>query len=198
MSKTLDHLISELSKLPGIGGKSAERIAYHILKREQHDNENLGKMILALKSQVRPCKNCGNYAENELCDICNNSQRDKSLLCIVEEAKDIRIFERLKVYKGHYHVLGGVISPLHGIGPENLNITRLVERIDSDNIREIIIALSQTTEAELTGLYLNKLLQKNKIKITKLLAGIPVGSDLEYIDIMTLSRSFEGRQDFEK
>lgn len=196
MSRSLDHLVSELSKLPGIGGKSAERLAYHLLKREQGENEALAGAIETLKKVVRPCHKCGNHAESELCEICSDTRRDSGLLCIVEEAKDIRIFERLKVFKGLYHVLGGVISPLHGVGPENLSIDALMERIRKGGVREVIIALSQTTEGELTGLYVNRLLQKTGVKVTKLLAGIPVGSDLEYVDILTLSRSFEGRQDF--
>jgi recombination protein RecR len=196
MSRSLDHLVSELSKLPGIGGKSAERLAYHLLKREQQENEALAGAIATLKKLVRPCRKCGNHAEADLCEICSDPKRDSSLLCIVEEAKDIRIFERLKVFKGLYHVLGGVISPLHGVGPEDLSIDPLLDRVGTGEVREVIIALSQTTEGELTGLYVNRMLQKKGVKVTKLLAGIPVGSDLEYVDILTLSRSFEGRQDF--
>ncbi len=196
MSNKLDLLIAEFSKLPGIGEKSAERIAYHLLKRTAEENKILGESVSSIKDVVKKCDSCGNYSETPICEICSDIRRNKNQLCIVEEAKNIKIFERLKVYKGLYHVLGGVISPLHGIGPENLNIDQLIKKLEKDDIKEIIIALNQTTEAELTGLYLHKLLEKYKIKMSRLLSGIPVGSDLEYVDILTLSRSFEGRQNF--
>lgn len=196
MSLTIESLVHELSKLPGIGRKSAERLTYFFLKREQTENVILGEQISELKNKILTCKICGNFSETEVCPICLDEIRNHQLICIVEQAKDIALFERLHVHKGVYHVLSGLLSPLTGVGPNELNVDSLVERIKKDKVTEIILAINETTEGEMTSLYLKKILEKFDLKITKLLAGIPVGSDLEYIDFMTLTKSFEGRRSF--
>jgi recombination protein RecR len=194
VKRFLEGLIAELSKLPGVGEKSAERMALFLLKRGQNENESLATFVRDLKRVVHPCPVCGNYAEAELCEVCSATDRDRTQLCVVEEARYIRILEKTRVFRGVYHVLGGVISPVHGIGPDELNIKTLVKRMEGGGIREIILALNQTTEAELTGLYLAKLLKPFDVSLSRLTAGVPVGADLEFIDVLTLSKSFEGRQ----
>lgn len=196
MSGFLESLTSELNKLPGIGEKSAERIAYHLLKRPEGENRRLADFIAGLKDKVRFCRECGFFTETDICGICSDPGRDRSQICVVEEPKDVMIFEKLKLFRGLYHVLGGIISPLNGIGPEDLRIDQLLNRVKSGKISEVIIAFGQTTESELTGLYLNKRLAESGVEVTKLRAGIPVGSDLEFVDVLTLGRSFEGRQGY--
>jgi len=197
MSQFLNDLIAELAKLPGIGEKNAERIAYFMLKRPDDENRNLGGHIGGLKDKVRFCNICGNFTEEEICSICSDPARDLSRVCVVEEPKYIKIFEKLKIFKGVYHVLGGVISPLNGIGPSDLAIDSLIEKAGKNRVSEVILALNQTTEAELTGLYIHKLLKPLNVSVSKLMAGIPIGSDIEYIDVLTLSRSFEGRSKYQ-
>jgi recombination protein RecR len=196
MSGYLENLTAELNKLPGIGEKSAERIAYNLLKRGADENQRLGQLIAGLKEKVHFCKDCGFFTEEVLCTICGDETRDRSQICVVEEPKDVIIFEKLRLFHGLYHVLGGIISPLNGIGPEDLRIQGLLERASGGKVSEVILAFGQTTESDLTGLYLNKKLKELNIKVSKLRAGIPVGSDLEFVDILTLGRSFEGRQTF--
>ena len=196
MNTAIHALIHELSKLPGIGTKSAERITYFLLIRDQNENLVLGEKIQELKNKILFCKICGNFSEETVCPICTDENRNHKQICIVEEPKDIDIFERLHVYKGVYHVLGGLISPLHGIGPDKLNVAALTGRIKKDRVTEIILALNETTEGEMTALYLKKILDAYNLKMTKLSIGIPVGSDLEYVDLMTLTKAFEGRHVF--
>jgi len=194
MKNFFENLISEITKLPGIGEKTAERIVLYMLKRDEKENESLAMYIKDLKKIIKSCSICGNFSEKEICNICSDPERDRKKICVVEEARYIRILEKTELFKGLYHVLGGVISPIHGIGPEQLKVKELIERVQKENTEEIILALNQTTEAELTGLYLAKILKSYNVTITRLLSGIPVGTDLEFVDIMTLSRSIEGRQ----
>lgn len=194
MPSFLDRLIAELAKLPGLGPKSAERVALHLLKRDQTENDALATAIRDLKATVHPCRICGNYAETDLCDICSNPSRDPTLLCVVEEPRYIRIIEKTGVFKGLYHVLGGTLSPVHGIGPEQLDFPRLRRRIEEGGVTELILALNQTAEAELTGLYIAQNLKPLGLRISRLTTGVPVGADLEFVDILTLSKSFESRQ----
>jgi recombination protein RecR len=196
MSRFLNELIAELAKLPGIGEKNAERIAYHLLKRPADENRNLGNHIESLQEKVRFCGVCGNFTEERTCSICEDPSRDRTRVCVVEEPKYIKIFEKLKIFRGVYHVLGGVISPLNGVGPSDLAIDSLVEKARKDGVTEVILALNQTTEAELTGFYIHKLLKPLNVGVSKLMAGIPVGSDIEYIDVLTLSKSFESRSKY--
>lgn len=194
MASFLDRLVAELAKLPGLGPKSAERVALHLLKREQTENDALATAIRDLKTAVHPCPVCGNYAEAELCDICSDPRRDRTVLCVVEEPRYIRIIEKTGIFKGLYHVLGGTLSPVHGIGPEQLDFPRLRRRVEEAGITELILALNQTAEAELTGLYIAQNLKPLGVRISRLTTGVPVGADLEFVDLLTLSKSFESRQ----
>ena len=184
-------LIEELSRLPGIGKKTAQRLAFHILKVDTSIVYRLSDSLKDVKNKVRSCSSCGGITEEETCVICNDPKRDNNQLCIVEDAPDIYVFERTNIFKGTYHVLGGALSPLDGIGPDELNMGRLMERIKPG--MEIIIATNPTVEGETTALYISKKLSDSDVKVTRLARGIPVGGDLEYTDEATLIRAMEGR-----
>ena len=184
-------LIEELSRLPGIGKKTAHRLAFHILKTDTSIVYRLSDSLKDVKNKVRSCSSCGGITEDETCVICNDPRRDNNQLCIVEDAPDIYVFERTNIFKGTYHVLGGALSPLDGIGPDELNMGRLMERIKSG--MEIILATNPTVEGETTALYISKKLSDSDVKVTRLARGIPVGGDLEYTDEATLIRAMEGR-----
>ena len=184
-------LIEELSRLPGIGKKTAQRLAFHILKADTSIVYRLSDSLKDVKNKVRSCSSCGGITEEETCVICNDPKRDNNQLCIVEDAPDIYVFERTNIFKGTYHVLGGALSPLDGIGPDELNMGRLMERIKPG--MEIIIATNPTVEGETTALYISKKLSDSDVKVTRLARGIPVGGDLEYTDEATLIRAMEGR-----
>ena len=184
-------LIEELSRLPGIGKKTAQRLAFHILKEDTSIVYRLSDSLKDVKNKVRSCSSCGGITEEETCVICNDPKRDNNQLCIVEDAPDIYVFERTNIFKGTYHVLGGALSPLDGIGPDELNMGRLMDRIEPG--MEIIIATNPTVEGETTALYISKKLSDSEVKITRLARGIPVGGDLEYTDEATLIRAMEGR-----
>ena len=184
-------LIEELSRLPGIGKKTAQRLAFHILKEDTSIVYRLSDSLKDVKNKVRSCSSCGGITEEETCVICNDPKRDNNQLCIVEDAPDIYVFERTNIFKGTYHVLGGALSPLDGIGPDELNMGRLMDRIKPR--MEIIIATNPTVEGETTALYISKKLSDSEVKITRLARGIPVGGDLEYTDEATLIRAMEGR-----
>ena len=190
-SEAVERAIHELSKLPGVGRKSAQRHVFYLLKTSQDEVEALAQALVDLKTKVRHCSICFNITENDLCNICTNEDRDKTTICIVEEANDVVALERTFEYKGLYHVLGGVLSPLDGVGPDDLRIKELMTRLD--NINEIIIATNPNTEGEATAIYLSKLIKPFNIKLTRIARGIPVGADLEYADEVTLSRALEGR-----
>ena len=184
-------LIEELSRLPGIGKKTAQRLTFHLLKADTSIVYRLSDSLKDVKNKVRSCSSCGGITEEETCVICNDPKRDNNQLCIVEDAPDIYVFERTNIFKGTYHVLGGALSPLDGIGPDELNMGRLMERIKPG--MEIIIATNPTVEGETTALYISKKLSDSDVKVTRLARGIPVGGDLEYTDEATLIRAMEGR-----
>ena len=191
----LERLTQRLSKLPGLGQKSASRIAYFLLKADQSYIESLSRDMIELKEKIKPCQICGYYTESDICSICNDQQRDKSIICIVEQSKDIRAIESTHEYNGVYHVLEGAISPIDGIGPDDLTFDRLFERIKNITVKEIIIATNPTVEGETTALYLVKNLKDNNIKVTRIALGIPLGGDLEYADSITLARALKGRNE---
>ena len=195
--KPIQNLITEFSKLPGIGPRTAVRFVFSLLRCPDYDAELLGKAILNLKKETKVCKNCFNISEKELCEFCLNPKRDRSIVCIVEEAINIPAIENTKRFNGLYHVLGGVIKPNEGISPDNLNIKELIERIKGNGIKEIIIATNPNTEGETTALYLVKILKSFNIKITRLARGLSTGSDLEYADEMTISNALAGRREYE-
>jgi len=192
----IERLISELSKLPGIGRKSALRLVIHILKQSNAAVEQLASALVETKNKIKECDICFNLTENSLCSICESERRDKTIICIVEEPTDIMAIERSGEYRGLYHVLGGVISPLDGIGPEDLHIKELISRVG--DIEEIIIATNPSIEGDTTTLYLQKELGALGIKVTRIARGIPMGSALEHADAVTLIRAFEGRMEVEK
>ena len=192
----LDSLITSLSQLPGIGRKSAARMAYFLLKSDAAFNFKLGDQIKELKSRIKTCNVCGNYTETQPCEICSDPRKDQSLICVVEQAQDVIPILNTNEYPGVFHVLQGVLSPLEGIGPDDLTISILKNRINAGNIREIILATNPTVEGDTTALYLVNLFKDKGIKITRLASGIPVGGDLEYADKLTLSRSLKGRTEF--
>ncbi len=189
--ESVNQLIRELSRLPGIGQKTAQRLTFHILKSDQNDVERLARSLMDIKSKTDSCTICGAITETDPCGICNDSKRDDYLICIVEDAQDIYAFEKTNSFRGKYHVLGGVISPLDGIGPDDLNLEKLYSRVESGT--EIVLATNPSIEGDTTALYLAKVLTKKKVKITRLARGIPVGSEIEYMDEITLIRAMEGR-----
>jgi recombination protein RecR len=190
-----ERLIDELSKLPGVGPKSAQRLAFFLLKQSDEFVENLAKTILNLKKNVKYCSICCNLTEIDPCEICSNPQRNHSIICVVAEPKDVWAIERTKQYNGVYHVLGGIISPLDGIFPEDLRIMELKRRVEKGNIEEVIIATNSTTEGEATAVYITKILMDYKIKVTRLAFGLPIGTELDFADELTLIHALEGRKE---
>jgi recombination protein RecR len=190
----VQELIDELGRLPGVGPKSAQRIAFHILESDNEDMSRLANAILTVKERVKFCTICGNVAEQETCSICRDPRRDPSAICVVEESKDVIAVERTRSFRGRYHVLGGSINPIAGIGPEQLRIRELLSRLSDDQVQEIIIATDPNLEGEATATYLVRMLKTIGIKVTRLASGLPVGGDLEYADEITLGRAFEGRR----
>jgi recombination protein RecR len=187
-------LIDELGRLPGVGPKSAQRIAFHILGADPADVRRLAEVLLEVKDKVRFCVTCGNVAEETQCRICRDPRRDLSLICVVEEAKDVVAIERTREFRGRYHVLGGAISPIEGVGPDDLRIKELMQRLADGEITEVILATDPNLEGEATATYLTRLLRPMGLRITRLASGLPVGGDLEYADEVTLGRAFEGRR----
>lgn len=193
-SKLIEQAIIEVAKLPGIGKKSALRIVLHLLRQELTETTLLARGLEDLRENIKYCTVCYNISDNEVCSICSSHKRDESLICVVEDIRDVIAIENTEQYFGRYHVLGGIISPIDGIGPDELNIETLVRRIDGNNeIKEIIVALPSTMEGDTTAFYLTKRLQDSKIKITGIARGVPVGSELEYTDEVTLGRSILNR-----
>jgi recombination protein RecR len=190
----IQDLIDELGRLPGIGPKSAQRIAFHIIQSEHVDTSRLVEVLRTVKEKVKFCKECGNLSEEELCRICRDERRDKNVICVVEESKDVIAIEKTREFRGRYHVLGGAISPIDGIGPEQLRIKELLTRLQNAEIEEVIIATDPNLEGEATATYLSRMLKPLGIKISRLASGLPVGGDLEYADEVTLGRAFEGRK----
>jgi recombination protein RecR len=193
IARPLQIAIEELSKLPGVGKKTALRLAIYLLKTDNESVERLIKSLNELKTKLRLCSRCFNLAEEELCQICKSTKRDKSIVCVVEEASDVMAIERTNEYNGLYHVVGGVLSPLSGIGPDSLKIKELLKRFTEEEIKEVLLALNPDTEGETTTLYLAKLIKPLGIKVTRIARGIPIGGDLEFADDATIGRAVSGR-----
>ena len=193
LPESLNRLVDGLSDFPGIGKKTAERMAFYLLKSNDGWAQNLAKAIIDVKEQIHECPICHNISDTSPCSICSDTKRDPSLLCVVEDTTDLVVFEKTNHFRGKYHVLGGVLSPLDGIGPEDLHFDTLLERINGEE--EVIIATNPNAEGETTALYLAKLLKEYNVKVTRLASGIPVGGDLEYTDEATLVSALEGRRE---
>lgn len=193
--RAFNRLIAELEKLPGIGTRTATRLSFHLLEKPQTNLEELAAAITSLKEEVNYCQECHNLTSEELCSICKQESRNRELLCIVESTRDVIAMERTGEFRGLYHILHGLISPLDGIGPDELSLDNLKERIKKENIKEIIIATDPSAEGDATALYLKKMLSDLDVKLTRLAQGLPAGGDLEYADEITLSRSLAGRQE---
>lgn len=193
LPKALEDLVIELSKLPGIGPRTAERLAFYILRSSDQQALQLASTLENLHSNIQICERCFNLSEADLCAICSNAKRDSKIVAVVEDALDIVALEKTNLYRGLYHVLGGVLSPIDGVGPDQLHIKSLLERVDK-GIEEIILATNATTEGEATALYIQRQLADSPVAVTRLARGLPVGSDLEYADQITLGRALEGRQ----
>ncbi|MFV0633930.1 recombination mediator RecR [Demequina sp.] len=187
-------LIDELGHLPGVGPKSAQRIAFHLLAADAADVKRLADAITTVKEKVRFCETCGNVAESEQCRICADPRRAEDLLCVVEEPKDVVVIERTREYRGRYHVLGGAIDPMNGVGPDDLRIRELLARLGDGKVQEVIIATDPNIEGEATATYLTRMLVPMGVTVSRLASGLPVGGDLEYADEVTLGRAFEGRR----
>ena len=190
----VQELIDELGRLPGVGPKSAQRIAFHIIDSDAEMVNKLAEVLREVKQKVRCCEICGNVSENQRCGICVDPKRDLTVICVVEESKDINAIERTREFRGSYHVLGGAISPIAGVGPDQLRIKELMARLGNPEIQEVIIATDPNLEGEATATYLTRMLSPLGIKISRLASGLPVGGDLEYADEVTLGRAFEGRR----
>jgi len=193
----IQDLIDELGRLPGVGPKSAQRIAFHIIQSDRVDVSRLAEILKTVKERVKFCTTCGNISEEDLCRICKDPRRDNSSICVVEESKDVLAIEKTREFKGKYHVLGGAISPIDGIGPENLRIKELMTRLAQTQINEVIIATDPNLEGEATATYLTRLIKPLGLKVSRLASGLPVGGDLEYADEITLGRAFEGRRSYD-
>lgn len=191
---TLQRLIEQFERMPGIGHKSAQRLAFHVLNMKKEDAEAFSKAILEAHEKIKKCSCCCNLAEEELCPICKSSKRDESVVCVVEDPRDVMAFERTHEYEGTYHVLHGVISPMNGIGPEDITIKELISRMGDGKIQEVIMATNPTVEGEATAMYISRLLKPMGVSVSRLAYGVPVGADLEYADEVTLTRALEGRR----
>ena len=194
--RSLNKLINELGKLPGIGGKTAQRLAFHVLSLTDREAETLADAIVEAKRSLHYCSVCGNLTDKEVCGICSDASRDKTVICVVETPQDVMAMERIREYKGTYHVLHGAISPAEGIGPADINLKSLIERLQGDSdVEEVIIATNPNIEGEATAMYIARLLKPAGIKVTRIAHGIPVGGDLEYADEVTLLKAVEGRRE---
>ncbi|MFC1624410.1 recombination mediator RecR [Candidatus Omnitrophota bacterium] len=193
-TRSMQELIEHFKKMPGIGAKTAERMAFYVLKSPKDDMERFSLSIKKIKESVKFCKKCGNLSETEFCTICNDPRRDKTIVCVIKEPKDLISIERSGQYKGTYHVLFGVISPLDGIGPEDIRAKELINRVKEDKVKEVILSTDSDAEGETTALYLSKELKPLKVKISRIAYGIPVGENFDYIDQATLIKAIEGRR----
>ena len=194
-AKPLTKLISELGKLPGIGGKTAQRLAFYILSMSESDANALADAIKDAKTSMKYCSVCGNLTDVDPCPICSGQSRDHSVICVVESPKDVHAMERIKEYNGLYHVLNGAISPIDGIGPDDINLRSLIIRLQNEDVKELILATNPNIEGEATAMYIARLVKPAGIKVTRIAHGIPVGGDLEYADEVTLSKAMEGRRE---
>ena len=191
----IQELIDELSRLPGIGPKSAQRLAFWLVKTDPADAKRLAAAIVQAKDRISFCRVCGNVAEGDLCRVCSDASRDATILCVVEEPKDAATIEKAALHKGRYHVLGGAINPLDGIGPDDLRVQELLDRVNRDGVTEVIIATNPNIEGNATAIYVAGLLKPLGVRVTRLASGLPVGGDLEYADEVTLSQALEGRRE---
>jgi recombination protein RecR len=189
-------LIDEFGKLPGVGPKSAQRMAFFVVQNENYDPTKMSELLSTIRDKVRFCQICGMISDQDTCGICSDARRNPAMICVVEEAKDVLAIERTREYRGYYHVLGGAISPIDGIGPDDLRISSLMTRLADSSVTEVIIATDPNLEGEATATYLSRLLVQPGLKVTRLASGLPVGGDLEYADEVTLGRAFEGRRTF--
>ncbi|MEJ8801457.1 recombination mediator RecR [Pontibacter sp. H249] len=192
-SKLIENAVEELAKLPGIGRKTALRLALHLLKEESEESFSLAEALVKMRTEVKHCKTCHNISDTEICSICSNPLRDRNLLCVVSDIRDVIAIENTSQYKGLYHVLGGVISPIEGIGPSDLHIDSLLERLPNSEVKELLLAISPTMEGDTTAFYLTRKLRDHNIRITTIARGVPVGGELEYTDEITLGRSIVER-----
>jgi len=191
---SVERLIEKFRKLPGIGYKSAVRLAFHVLSMDEKDAQDFADAIMDSKRLVKTCSVCMNISETDVCDICSSPKRDHGLICVVENSRDVAAIEKLNDYNGLYHVLGGLLSPLNGIGPEHLKLKELLARVQKDEVREVIVATNPSVEGEATAMYISRLMRPFGVMTTRLAYGLPAGSELEYADELTLSRAFEGRR----
>ena len=191
---TLSRLVEQFERMPGIGHKSAQRLAFYVLNMTKQEAESFSKIILEAHEKIKRCSVCCNLAEDEKCPICKSDSRDKSVICVVEDPRDVIAFERTHEYNGTYHVLHGVISPMNGIGPEDITIKELLARISDDGVKEVIMATNPTVEGEATAMYISRLLKPMGITVSRLAYGVPVGAELEYADEVTLTKALEGRR----
>ncbi|MBP5186039.1 MAG: recombination protein RecR [Clostridiales bacterium] len=196
-SPSVAKLISELGKLPGVGPKSAQRLAFHILAMQQEDVKSLSDALMEARTSTRLCSVCQNFTDSEVCPICSDPKRDKSTICVVENPRDVSTMERMRDYNGLYHVLHGVYSPLNNVGLDEMKIKELIQRLrENPETKEVIIATNQTAEGEATAMYLGRLIKPSGIKVTRIASGLPMGSDLEYADDVTLSKAMQARHEF--
>jgi recombination protein RecR len=191
----IDELVGELARLPGIGRKTALRLAFHLIKSPEDEARRLARSIVTVREKVHPCGRCGNLSEQDPCAICQSTRRDVSLVCVVEESSDIMAIERTGEYRGMYHVLGGRLSPLDGIGPAELNVRPLLERVGEGEVREVVLATNPSVEGEATALYLGRMLSPLGVRVTRIARGLPVGGDLEYADGVTIAEALNGRRE---
>ena len=191
----IDELITELARLPGIGRKTAQRLTFHLLQQPPDFVSRLAAALVAVGERVRPCEQCGNLTEEQPCDICRDPRRDPTVLCVVEDASAVTLVDRATDFKGRYHVLGGRLSPLDGVGPETLRLDRLVRRVEDDSVREVILATNPSMEGEVTATYIQQLLAGHQVRVTRLARGLPMGGDLEYVDGVTLAHALVARQE---
>ena len=194
-AKPLNKLISELSKLPGIGGKTAQRLAFHILSMDRKGADDLADSIREARDKMKYCSVCGNLTDEDPCGMCRDPRREDDVICVVESPRDVAAMERIKEFKGRYHVLHGAISPMEGIGPDDINLKSLIVRLQSEDVKEVIIATNPTIEGEATAMYIAQLIKPSGIKVTRIAHGVPVGGDLDFADEITLLKAVEGRRE---
>ena len=193
--KCIRNVIDCFKDLPGIGEKTAERLAFSLIGFSKENLTSFSAAITDIRDKITTCEICGNIADSNICNICSDKERNSNIIFVVEKAKDISLFEKINIYNGKYHVLGGLISPLDGIGPDDININKLIDRIDKESVHEIIMALKPSIEGETTMQYIKKILENKNVRVTRIATGIPMGTDIEYIDAMTLEFALEGRKD---
>lgn len=193
--KCIRNVIDCFKNLPGIGEKTAERLAFSLIGFSKENLTSFSAAITDIRDKITTCEICGNIADSNICNICSDKERNSNIIFVVEKAKDISLFEKINIYNGKYHVLGGLISPLDGIGPDDININKLIDRIDNESVHEIIMALKPSIEGETTMQYIKKILENKNVNVTRIATGIPMGTDIEYIDAMTLEFALEGRKD---